>query len=85
MYHVSDAGRNTTRSAFAVAVDVVGAAIAVDDGAHAVPSTNWALTGNVRFTRKTSFRSVVVSPMMGTLIVRLVCPGVKVSVPLTAE
>ena len=41
-----------------------------------------ALTAPLRLTKKVSFASGTVSPITGTVIVCVVAPGVKVSVPL---
>ena len=43
-----------------------------------------ALVGLVRFRLKVSLVSKLRSPITGTLTVWLVCPGVKVTVPLLA-
>ena len=50
----------------------------------AEPSVTVALTGLCRLTWKVSSGSTVVSPLTGTVIVCVVVPGAKLSVPLVA-
>ena len=50
----------------------------------AEPSATLALTGLLRLTWKVSSGSTVVSPLTSTVIVCVVVPGGKLSVPLAA-
>ena len=46
------------------------------------PSEIEALVGLLRFTKKDSISSAIVSPITATVIVLLVSPGAKVNLPL---
>ncbi len=49
--------------------------------ASAAPSASEAPAGSLSVTSNVSSGSSIVSPLTGTVIVRLVCPGAKVRLP----